>query len=117
VKKSFPPIEVTEVLSKISKKFAARRDGWTWELLRDAAQRPSAASHLRKLAELFSNEALPKNLWSYRASDLMYPFHKLILEERIDPTNPALRHVTVGSVLTRFNCIVLVRMNMMAVAA
>jgi len=47
----------------------------------------------------------------------MYPFHKLMLEDRIDPKDPALRPVTVGSVLTRFGCRVLVRMNRMAVVA
>ena len=47
----------------------------------------------------------------------MYPFHKLMLEDRIDPKYPALRPVTVGSVLTRFGCRVLVRMNRMTVAA
>jgi hypothetical protein len=51
------------------------------------------------------------------ASILMYPFHKLMLEDRIDPKDPALRPVTVRSVLTRFGCRVLVRMNKMAVAA
>ena len=47
----------------------------------------------------------------------MYPFHKLVLEDRIDPKDPALRPVTVGSVLTRFGCRVLVGMNRIAVAA
>ena len=47
----------------------------------------------------------------------MYPFHKLMPEDRMDPKDPALRPVIVGSVLTRFGCRVLVRMNMMAVAA
>jgi hypothetical protein len=51
------------------------------------------------------------------ASVLMYPFLKLMLEDRIDPKDPALRPVTVGSVLTRFGCRVLVRMNRMAVVA
>jgi hypothetical protein len=99
------------------KKSAAHRDGWTSELLRDAAQRPSTASHLRKFTELFSNGALPKNMWTYLASALMYPFHKLVLEERSDPKEPAPRPVTVGSVLTRFGCRVLVRLNRLAVTA
>jgi hypothetical protein len=73
---------------------------------------------LRKFTELFSNGALHKNLWSYLASTLMYPFHKLMLEDRIAPKDPALRPVTVGSsVLTHFDCRVLERMNRMAVAA
>jgi len=50
------------------------------------------------------------------ASTLMYLFHKLMLEERIDPKDPALHPVTVGSVLTRFGCMVLVKMNKIAVA-
>jgi len=72
---------------------------------------------MRKFHELFSNGALPKNLWTYLAFALMYLFHKLMLEERIDPKDPDLRHVTVGSVLTRFGCRVMVRMNKIAVAA
>ena len=114
---TFTPLKATiYALSGMPKKSAAHRDGWTWELLRDAAQRTSTASHLRKFSELFSNGALPKHLWTYLASALMYPFHKLLLEDRVDPKDPALRPVTVGSVLTRFGCRVLVRMNRMAVA-
>ena len=47
----------------------------------------------------------------------MYPFHKVMLEERIDPKDKALRLVTVGPILTRFGCRVFVRMNRLAVAA
>jgi len=47
----------------------------------------------------------------------MYPFHKKLPEERISTTEPALRPVTIGSVLTRFGCRVMVRMNRMVVAA
>jgi hypothetical protein len=115
-KNSIPLTSVTEAFSKMPKKSADHRDGWTWELLRDAAQRPSRASHLRKFTELFSKGALPKNLWTYLASTLIYPFHKLMLEYRKDPKHPALRPVNVGSVLTRFGCMVLVRRNRLAVA-
>jgi hypothetical protein len=113
-KNSIPLTIVGEAFSKMPKKSAAHRDGWTWELLRDAAQRPSMASHLSKFTDLFSNEALPRNLWTYLASALMYPFHKLMLEDRIDPKDPALRPITVGSILTRFGYRVLVRMNRLA---
>jgi hypothetical protein len=115
-KNSIPLIAIAEAFSKMPKKLAAHRDGWTWELLRDAVERPSTASHLRKFTELFSNGALPKNLWTYLAYALMYPFHKFMLEERTDPKDPALRPVNVGSVLTRFGCRVLVRMHRLAVA-
>jgi hypothetical protein len=47
----------------------------------------------------------------------MCPFHKLLREERIDPKDLAHRPVTVGYVLTRFGCRVLVRMNRVIVAA
>ena len=47
----------------------------------------------------------------------MYPFHKLMFEDRIDPKDPELRHVIVGSVFTRFSYMVLVKMKMIAVAA
>jgi len=116
-KNSIPLTTVAEVVSKMPKKSAAHRDRWTWELLRDADQRPSTASHLRKFKELFLNGALPRNLWTYLASAPMYPFHKLMLAYRIDPKDLALRPVTVGSVLTRFGCKVIVKMNRMAVAA
>ena len=46
----------------------------------------------------------------------MYPSHKKLPEERISITDPALGHVTVGYVITRFRCQVLVRMNRLAVA-
>jgi hypothetical protein len=46
----------------------------------------------------------------------MYPFHKLLPEVMIYITYPALGPVTVGSVITRFGCRILVRMSMMAVA-
>jgi hypothetical protein len=51
------------------------------------------------------------------ASALMYPFHKRLPEERTSFTDPALRSVTLGSVLTRFGCRVMVRINKLAVAA
>ena len=99
------------------KKSATHRDGWTWELLRDVAQRPSTTALFAKFAELLFNGTLPKGMWVYMASALMYPFHKLLMEERIDPKDRALRPVTVGSILTRFGCRVLVRMNRLAVVA
>jgi hypothetical protein len=51
------------------------------------------------------------------ASALLYPFHKKLPKERTSATDPTLRPVTVGSVLTRFGCKVMVRMNRVAVAA
>jgi hypothetical protein len=113
---SIPLKAVTNAFSGMPKKYAARRDGWTWEMLRDAAQTPSTAALPRKFAERFSNGALPANLWAYLASTLMYPFHKKLPEERTSFTYPALIPVTVGSVLTRFGCRVMVRMNRLTVA-
>jgi len=46
----------------------------------------------------------------------MYPFHKLLPEERISVIDPSLRPVTVGSVIARFGCRILVRTNRLAVA-
>ena len=46
----------------------------------------------------------------------MYPFHKLLQEDRVSITDPSLRPVTVGSIITRFGCRILVRMNRLAVA-
>ena len=115
-KNSIPAKALSEAFSGMPTKSAAHRDGWTWELLRDAASRPSTAALLRKFAEHFSNGALPKDLWTYLASALMYPFHKKLPEERVSTSDPALRPVTVGSVITTFGCRILVRMNRLAVA-
>ncbi len=68
-------------------------------------------------AERLSNGALPQDLWAYLASALLYPFHKKLPEERTSAMDLALRLVTVGSVLNRFGCRVMVRMNRMEVAA
>ena len=92
------------------KKSAARKDGLTWEILRDGA------ALLCHIAELFSNGSLPKDLWTYLAAALMYPFHKKLLEDRVAINDPTLRPVTVGSVITRVGCRILVKMNMLAVA-
>jgi hypothetical protein len=116
-KNCIPLKAVTDDFSGMPKKSAAHRDGWTWELLRDAAQTPSTTTMLRKFAEHFSNGALPQDLWAYLASALLYLFHKKLHEERTLVTDPSLRPLTVGSVLTRFRCRVMVRMNRMAVAA
>ena len=46
----------------------------------------------------------------------MYPFQELIMEERIDPKDPTLRLVTVGSVIMSVGYMVLVRMKRIAMA-
>jgi hypothetical protein len=107
---------VTDAFDGMPKKLAAHIDGWTWELLRDGASRPSTIALLMKFAEHFSNGALPKDLWTYLASALMYPFHKKRSEERISLTDPALRPVTVGYVIIRFGCRIMVRMNRVTMA-
>ncbi len=61
-KNSIPAKAVSEAFSRMPKKYVAHTDGWTWELLRDAASRPSTAALLRRFAEHFSNGALPKDL-------------------------------------------------------
>jgi hypothetical protein len=97
------------------KKSTAHRDGWAWELLRDAAEKHATVILLRKFAKNLYNGALPKNLWSYLASVLMYPFHKKLPEER-NPAKPTLRPMTVTSVLTRIGCRVMVKMKRVMVA-
>ncbi len=53
---------LTDAFSGMPKQSDAHRDGWTWELLRDAASRPSTVALLRKFAEHFSNGP---SLWTY----------------------------------------------------
>jgi hypothetical protein len=59
---NIPLKAVTDVFSGMPKISAAHRDGWTWELVTDAAQTPSTAALLRKFAEHFSNGALPQDM-------------------------------------------------------
>ncbi len=59
---------------------------------------------------------MPTDLWAYLMSSLLYPFHKKWPEERTSIVDTALRPVKVGSVLTRFECRVMVRMHTVAVA-
>ena len=91
---------LTDAFSGMPKQSAAHRDGWTWEL----PSIPSTTALLQKIAEHFSNGALPKGLWTYLASALIYPFHKLLQEERISITDLSPCPITVGSVITRFGC-------------
>jgi hypothetical protein len=74
----------------MSKQSVFHRDGWTWELLRDAANRPSIDALLHQFTDLFTNEALPENLWTYLASALVYPFNKKLPEERTSTVDLAL---------------------------
>ena len=80
--KCIPLKAVPDAFSGMLKKSTAHRGGWTWELLRDAAQSPSTASVLRKFADQFFNGALPQDLWAYLASAHLYHFHKKLPEER-----------------------------------
>ena len=98
------------------KNSATHQNGWTWELLRDAPHAPSTVFLLRNFEERISNGALPPDLWAYLASTVLYPFHKILLEEKSSTVEPALRPVTVGSVLTQFGCGVITRMNRVAAA-
>jgi hypothetical protein len=71
---------------------------------------------MRQFVGGFSNGELPKYLGAYMASALMYNFHKKLPKERVPFTDPTFRHVTIRSVLIRFRCRALVRMNNIAVA-
>ena len=90
---------VTDAFSGMPKKSVAHRGGWTWELLKEATHTPSTATLRRIFAERFSNGAMSTDLWAYLASALLYPFHKKLPEERTSIVDPALRPLTVGSVL------------------
>jgi hypothetical protein len=83
--------------------------------MRDAAQAPSTATSLQKLAERFSKGALPSDMWADLTCALLYSFHKKLPKERITRTYHALRMVMVGSVLNRFECKVMARMDMITI--
>ena len=111
VKNCIPIKAVTNAFSDMPKNVARHRDGWTLELLRDAAQLDTTAILLRRYFEHFSNGNLPMHFWAYLAYAPMYLFHKKLTEEKTSLTDLALRPVTMGLVLIRFGCMVLVRMN------
>jgi hypothetical protein len=73
----FPLKVVTDAFTGMPKKSAPHRDGWTWELFRDMAGRPSTSGLLMKFVELFVNGTLPKPLWKFLSSAIIIPFHKL----------------------------------------
>ena len=60
VVKCIPIKVVTYAFFGMPKKSAGHIDGWTWELLRDAAQTDSMAILPRRCVEHFSNGNLPK---------------------------------------------------------
>ena len=75
----FVPIplkSITDTFTSMPKKSAPHRDGWTWELFRDAANRLFTTGLLRKFVELFVSGKLPKGLWKFLSSSIMIPVHK-----------------------------------------
>jgi hypothetical protein len=118
-KSAFVPIPlktITDAFIGMPKKSAPHRDGWTWELFRDAANRPSTAALLRKIVELFVNGRLPKAIWKFLSSAIVIPFHKLSQPGRDLQSDPRLRPITIGSLLTRYSCKTLLRVNMKGLA-
>jgi hypothetical protein len=118
-KTPFVPIPIkaiSEAFTGMPKKSAPHRDGWTWAMYRDAADRPSAAFLLRKFVELFVNGIFPKPLCSFLYFAIMIPFHKVAQLERDLSQDPRLRPITIGSLLTRFSCKTLLRLNRMGLA-
>jgi hypothetical protein len=114
-KTAFWPIPlkaISAAFTDMPKKSAPRRYGWTWDLFRDVANRPSTIALLKKFAETFVNGILPKSLWKFLSSAIVNLFHKLSYWlERDLHSNPRLRHITIGTLLTRFTCITLLRLN------
>ncbi len=96
--------------------FAVRGDGWAWELLKDATQQPTIAALLRNFGGHISNGALSKDRWTYLAPPPLYPLHKPTPEEKDPEAWLTLIPVTVGPILTRFDCRVMVKMDIYAVA-
>jgi len=112
-KTAFVPIPLKAInymFTGMSKK-SVPRHWWTWELFCDAANRPSVVTLLRKFVELYVNGKLPKALWTLWSFAIMIPFHKLANLERDLLSYPRLRHITIDSLLTRFSCRSLLRLN------
>jgi hypothetical protein len=113
-KSAFVPISLKAVIdafTRMPKKSAPHREGWTWELIRDMAGRPSTSGLLRNFGELFVNGDLPKPLWKFLSSAIMIPFHKLAQMERRLLADPRLRPITIGAMLTRFSARSVIRMK------
>jgi hypothetical protein len=92
------------------------RDGWTWELFKDAASRTSTANLLKKFVELFVNGLLPKPFWTFLSSAIMIPFHKIAQMERLLLSDPSLRPITIGALLTRLSVRTVLRMHRKGIA-
>ena len=115
----FVPIPIkgfTDAFTGMPKKSAPHRDGWTWELFRDMANRPRTADLLRKFVELFVNGKLPKPLWKFLSTAIMIPFHKLAQVERDMLADPRLRPITIGTLLCRFSVRAVLRMHRKGIA-
>jgi hypothetical protein len=113
-KTTFVPIPqrvITDTFTGMPRKTTPHRDGWTWEMFRDAASRPSIAALLGKFVELFVNGRLPKGLWNVLFPAITIPFHKLAQLERDLLSDPRLRPTTISSMLTRFSRRSLLRLN------
>ena len=118
-KSSFVPIpikSISDAFTGMPKKSAPMRDGWTWEVFKDAASRTSTANLLRKFVELFVNGLLPKRLWIVLSSAIMILFHKIAQMERILLTDPSLRPITIGALLTRLSVRKILRMYIKGIA-
>ena len=65
----------------------------------------------RACFELFVNGRLPKALWKFSFFVIMIPFLKLAQLKRDLLSDPRLRPITIGSLLTRLSCRSLLRLN------
>ena len=92
------------------------RDGWTWELFKDAASRTSTTHLLRNCVGLFVNGFLPKPLWMFLFSAIMIPFHKITQMERLMLSYPSLRPITIGALLARLSVRTTLRMRKKGIA-
>ena len=90
---------------------------WRWmDVGGNAVRRPCSIhdySHLETRGALLRWDPFSRPLSVYA---LLFSFHKKPQENKSPIGDPAVRRVNVGSVLTRFRCRVMVRMNRIAVA-
>ena len=98
-KNNIPLKAITYAFMGMPRMSSPHRDGWIWELTRDAIGEPTTAELFRRFMENFTNGTIPDSMWPFFASATLLPFHKLPQDKR-NPTDPKLRPITIGSALS-----------------
>ena len=68
------------------------------------------------MGKLFVNGLLPKPLWTFLSLAILILFHKIAQMERLLLSDPSLRPITIGAMLTWFSVRTVLRMHRKGIA-